>query len=148
MWSVFRRLRTFVDLARGFNLGAAVELGHQENLAAITAGERLAHALFAYAAVVVPAIVEEVDAAIDCLVHEPDRFCFAKRRHAEVVAAEADSRHALACAAEFAIDHAVRGWRSFFRRHQGRERSNAGGCRSRFNKFATLHETPPVRHVN
>jgi hypothetical protein len=54
-----------VDLPRGGVAGAAVDLRHQEDLVAIAVEQRFAHALLARAAVVVPAVVEERDAAVD-----------------------------------------------------------------------------------
>ncbi len=53
-------LQRFVDLPRRLVLGAPVDLGHQEDLVAIPARKRLAHAHFADSAVIVPAIVHEV----------------------------------------------------------------------------------------
>ena len=70
-------------------------------------GESLAHAQLADASVVVPAVVEEVDAALDGLVDEADGFSLFEVGFAEMVAAESDGGDALASAAECAIDHAV-----------------------------------------
>jgi len=55
----------FVELARGFDLRATVDLGHQEDLIAIPVEERPAHPRFGPALVIVPAVVEERDAAVD-----------------------------------------------------------------------------------
>ncbi len=76
-------------------------------MTAIAAGEGLAHAELAFAIVVVPAVVEEVDAAIDGLVDELNGVGLRDLCAADVVAAEADGGDALAGAAELAIDHAV-----------------------------------------
>src|SRR5256712_2124291 len=55
----------FLDLLRGALLAAAVDLGHQKRFLAIAVAERLSHAELARATVVVPALVEEVDAVAD-----------------------------------------------------------------------------------
>src|SRR5258708_36902549 len=78
----------FVELPRRFRLRAAVDLRHQEGLRAIAVAERLAHADFARAFVVVPAVVEEVDAAIDGGANDPNAEVFLHRLEPEMPAAE------------------------------------------------------------
>src|SRR6185312_206788 len=57
--------KRFVDLICG-GLGiAAVDLRHQESLLPIAIAESLAHADLAFSAVVIPAIIEEVDAFVE-----------------------------------------------------------------------------------
>ena len=53
----------FVDLFLCAFAAATVDLGHQECAVAIAVSQRLAHAHFAFAGVIVPAVVEEVHAA-------------------------------------------------------------------------------------
>src|SRR5262249_21652489 len=54
-----------VDLLGGGGLGASVDLRHQERALAVSVLERVPHAALALAAVVVPAIVQKGDSAID-----------------------------------------------------------------------------------
>ena len=65
MRSVCNRWRRLVDLLGGGLFGAAVDLGHQEDLLAVAVAQGLAHADFADAVVIVPAVVHEGDAAVD-----------------------------------------------------------------------------------
>src|SRR6267143_6516648 len=53
-----------VDLTRSGRFGASVDLGHQKRFLAVTVAQRVAHADFTLAAVVVPAVVEKIDALI------------------------------------------------------------------------------------
>src|SRR6201999_2969459 len=79
-----------LELAVELLLGAAVHLGHQEDLVAIAVAQGLAHADLAGALVVVPAVVHEGDAAIDGLADEGDAGRGVERLLADVVAAQAD----------------------------------------------------------
>ena len=83
----------FVELAHGDRGVASVraDFGHQEDrLPAI--GDRPSHPAFAFSFVILPCVVEEVDAGVDRFVHDPYglgvRFGFA-----EMIAAEADDRN-------------------------------------------------------
>ena len=140
-WSVCRRCRDSSICCGRRGACAAVDLGHEEDLVAIAAGERLAHADFAGAVVVVPAIVEEGDAAVDGLADELDRVLLGRRRLADVVAAEADGGDALAGAPELAIDHAIVR-RGGFGAHRCAEKlpgcEGSGGDASRLHKFAAI----------
>ena len=85
--------------------GATVHLGHQEDFLPVAIAEGLAHADFADAVVVVPAVVEEGDAFVDGLADELDA-CLCVGTFADVVTAKADGGDAFAGGAEFAVDHA------------------------------------------
>ena len=61
-------------LSRG--AGASVDLGHQESLLAIAIREGFAHALFAGAVVIVPAVVEKIDAPIQGGADDAKSFLF------------------------------------------------------------------------
>ena len=54
--------------------GAGVELGHDEDLVAVAVLKGLTHTDFGDAVVVVPAVVEEGDAAVHCLVDQVDHL--------------------------------------------------------------------------
>src|SRR6266403_1182737 len=98
----------FIELRGGGLPGLAVDFGHEEGLLAIAVAQRLAHADFTVAVVVVPAVVEEVDAAIERGADDADALLFVGL-DTEMPAAEADDRDAFAAAAELAIGNAVFG---------------------------------------
>ena len=58
-------LERLLNLPGGGLFGPAVDLGHEEDLLAVAVAQGLAHADFAVAVVVVPAVVQKVDAAVD-----------------------------------------------------------------------------------
>ena len=135
-----------VDLLRGGCPGAAVDLGHEKNFVAVAALEGLAHADFADAAVVIPAVVHEGDAAIDGLADELNGILLLERWFADVVAAQPDGRNAFAGAAKGSIDHsagpAVRSL--LVRAQHRREELLCGGCacrrRRRLQEISPLHD--------
>ncbi len=87
----FQRL---VDLARGRFLGATVNLGHHESLLPVAALlQRLAHTYLAPALVVVPRVVEEVDAPVQRFMDQLDGVVFADRGLTKVRPAQPDRRH-------------------------------------------------------
>ena len=93
-----------LELLGVLGFGAAVELGHLEDLGAVAVAEGLAHADLGDAVVVVPAVVHEGDAAVDGGADELDGL-FGGGLLADVEAAEADGGDALAGGAEVAVDH-------------------------------------------
>jgi hypothetical protein len=58
-------LERFFDLARGFFLCASVDFRHQENFFSVTVAERFAHAFLAFAIVIIPGVIHEIDSTID-----------------------------------------------------------------------------------
>src|SRR3989441_5069890 len=78
-----------VDLLRRRLLGATVDRGHDQRLVAIAVAQRLSHADLAHPAVVVPAVVEEVDSAVDRRADDADGFLLV-RLPPEMVAAHPD----------------------------------------------------------
>ena len=89
MTSVCRRVSDSSSCSAAAFFGPAVDLGHQEDLLAVAVAERLAHADFAAAAVVVPAVVHEGDAVVDGGADDLDAFLLLLLS-ADVVAAQAD----------------------------------------------------------
>src|SRR5216684_8074391 len=83
-------LQRFVELPRGFGFRAAVDLRHQERLPPVAVAKRLAHADLAGAFVVVPAVVEEVDAAVDRAADDSKAEVFGDGFQTDVPAAEAN----------------------------------------------------------
>ena len=88
-------------------LHLAVELGHQENLLAVAILERLAHADFADAVVVVPAVVHEVDAVVDGSADDADALLLVTL-HADVKTAETDEGDLFSAAPQRAVRHFAR----------------------------------------
>ena len=97
-------VQRLIDLQRGGFGVAAVDLGHEEDALPVAILESLAHADLAGPGVVIPAVVEEGDAAVDGGADEADAL-LGIGLLADVEAAEADGGDAFAGAAELAIDH-------------------------------------------
>src|SRR5208282_3030316 len=55
----------FIELVYGCRFGSAIDLGHQKSLLTITMPQRIAHANFALSPVVIPAVVEKIDAFVN-----------------------------------------------------------------------------------
>ena len=124
----------FLDLLRRQRLRATVNLGHQKNLLAITVAQRLAHALLARAAVVIPAVVHERDAAVH---RRPDQLdaLLLVALDADVITAQADGRNLLAGPPQRPVNHpALRLPRPCF---WSRGHGHTAGNRE-------LHEIPPA----
>src|SRR6266576_1511680 len=58
-------LQGFVDLTGGGIIGAAVNLGHEEDFLPVAISQSLSHADFASAAIIIPAVVHEGDPTVD-----------------------------------------------------------------------------------
>jgi len=81
-----------------------VQLGHHECFLPIPVAQRFPGASFTLSAVVVPAVVEEVDATVDGGANQLDAILFVFR-DSNVIAAQANGRDALAGAAQRAIGY-------------------------------------------
>jgi hypothetical protein len=102
-------LERFVDLAGGDGFAAAVDFCHEEGFVTVAIEQGLTHADFALAAVIVPGVIEKVDAAIEGGADDLDALGF-EELGADVIAAEPDAGDALAGGTESAVgDAAVRG---------------------------------------
>ena len=99
MRSVCSRRQRLLDLLGGGLFRAAIDLGHQKGFLAIPVAQSLAHAHFALAVVVVPAVVEEVDAVVERGADDADALLLVLL-HADVISAEADHGNFLARAAQ------------------------------------------------
>src|SRR5204862_6057604 len=86
-----------------------IDLGHQESSLAVPVPEGLSHLDLAPPLIVVPGVVEEIDARIDRGADDADALRLREVRLAKVGPAEADRGDPLACAAEAA--HRDRGRR-------------------------------------
>src|SRR5580704_18660107 len=108
------RLKTsqrLVDLTRGCGLGASIDLGHEKSLLPVAVAQRVAHADFAFAAVVVPAVVEEIDSFIETRADDANAF-LRIRLVPKMVATEPDERNSFSTAAQTSIRYAIPGFRS------------------------------------
>src|SRR6266481_483934 len=77
----------FVQLFGGCRFRAAIAFRHHESLLSITIFESLSRALFARAFVIVPAVVQKIDTAIDGAAHNADGKLFIDVLQAEMPAA-------------------------------------------------------------
>jgi hypothetical protein len=67
--------------------------------------ERLSDTFFTAAFVIVPRVIEEVDAAIETFMNEANCFVFLQVSFAEVRSSEADRRNLFACCTKVAVEH-------------------------------------------
>src|SRR6266446_4305028 len=100
-----------VDLTGSSGFGAPVDLGHQKCFLAITVAQRVAHADFTLAAVVVPAVVEKIDAFIEARADDTNAF-LGIRLIAKMIATEPNERDFFFGAAQGSVRNAVPGLRS------------------------------------
>src|ERR1700756_2294666 len=93
--------RLFNLLRRSF-FGAPVDLCHQEGFRPIPVPQRLTHTNFTLSAVVIPAVVQKVDAIVECGTNNSDALLFI-RLHPDVIPPKADDRDLLAGTPQGAI---------------------------------------------
>ena len=98
-------LERLIDLFGCFLPGAAVELGHEEHLRAISIPQGFAHANLALPAVVIPGVVEEIDATVDGRPYQADAFSFVDVWLSDMKTAHSDRGDALAGAPQHAVRH-------------------------------------------
>src|SRR5688572_21974295 len=60
------------ELSRRLGLGSTIDLGHQKDSVPVPIAKRFAHARFTRALVVVPAVIQEIDAAVDGSANDAD----------------------------------------------------------------------------
>src|SRR5207248_9962128 len=105
-----------VDLSGRLFPRSAVDLRHYERTAPVAVAKRLAHTPLARAVVVVPAVVQERDAAVDGGANDSNREFFGDVLQTEMPAADADARNHLTRAAQRAQRdvrrHARADWQS------------------------------------
>src|ERR1700730_1022796 len=98
-----------VYLISSSGFGAPVDLRHQKGFLAVTVAQRVAHADFTLAAVVVPAVVQKIDALIEAGADDANTF-LGIRLIAKMIATEPDERNFLSAAAQGPIRNAVPGF--------------------------------------
>src|SRR5437773_6400028 len=91
-----------LDLPGGRRPRLPVDLGHEEGSFAVAVPEGLSHSDLAPPLIVVPRVVEEIDARVDRGADDADALRLREVRLAQVEPAEADRGDPLACAAEAA----------------------------------------------
>ena len=96
----FERL---VELPHRFGVRSPVDLRHQKDLLPVAILERLSHAGLARAVVVVPAVVQEVDAAVDGRSNDPEAERLVDPFQSEMPASKADRGNAFSCPAQRAV---------------------------------------------
>src|SRR6266851_2771767 len=100
-----------VDLTRSRSFGASIDLGHKKRFLAIAVTQRVAHADFTLAAVVVPAVVEKIDALIEARADDANAF-LGIHLIAKMIATEPNERDFLFGAAQGSVRNAVPGLQS------------------------------------
>src|SRR6266852_3090683 len=76
-----------VDLTSSGGFGASVDLGHEKRFLTIAVAQRVTHADFTLATVVVPAVIEKIDAFIETRADDANAF-LRIRLFAEMIATE------------------------------------------------------------
>src|SRR5258708_5435925 len=99
------------DLARSRSFGAPVDLGHEKCFLPIAVAERVAHAYFALAAIVIPAVVEKIDSLIEPGADNANTF-LGIRLLAKMIATQADDRDFLTRVAQPSIGNTIPGFRA------------------------------------
>src|ERR1700730_13016125 len=97
-----------VDLTSSGGFGASVDLGHQKRFLAVSVAQRVAHTDFTLAAVVVPAVVEKIDALIEARTDDANPF-LRIRLVAQMIATEPYERNFFAAATQGSIRNALPG---------------------------------------
>src|SRR5258705_2308716 len=97
------------DLARCRSFGAPVDLGHEKCFLPIAVAQSVAHAYFALAAIVVPAVVEKIDSLIQPAADNSYTFSGIGLL-AKMIATEADDRDFLTAVAQRSIGNTISGF--------------------------------------
>src|SRR5712692_8514760 len=99
-----------VDLACSGGFGTPVDLGHEKRFLTIAVAQRVTHADFTLATVVVPAVIEKIDAFIETRADDANAF-LRIRLFGEMIATESYKRNFLFAAAQRSIGNAIPGFR-------------------------------------
>src|SRR5260370_15674835 len=99
------------DLARSRSFRAPVDLGHEKCFLPIAVAQRVAHAYFAIAAIVIPAVVEKINSFIQPAADNSYTF-LRIRLLAKMIATEADDRDFLVGMAQPSIGNTISGFRA------------------------------------
>src|SRR6266850_3743843 len=92
-----------VELPRRFRVRSPVDLGHQKDLPPVAIPECLSHSGLARTVVVVPAVVQEVDATVDRRSNDPEAKLLVDAFQSEMPASKTDRGDAFSCPAQRAV---------------------------------------------
>ena len=81
-------LKRPVQLLGGLFFGAAIDLGHQEDFRAVAVAQGFTHPAFAFPSVVIPRIVQEIDASIHGIANDLQAQLFANVSEPEMPASQ------------------------------------------------------------
>src|SRR5437588_12752062 len=129
----------FFELLRCSLLCAPIDFGHQKGFLAISIAERLAHADFALAVVVIPAVVEKSDAGVESSSDDANAFLLV-RLHAEMITTQSHNGDPYAGASQGSNGNVLGAGVCEFLVQSGHESSSGGGC----EELSPIHasETP------
>src|SRR6266478_2504956 len=96
----------FVDLAGGDLPGSAVDLGHEEDFFPVAITQRLPHADFAGAAIIIPAVVHEGDPPVNGAPDNRYTLRFVSL-FADVIPTQTDGRDFLSSSPQSALGHSL-----------------------------------------
>src|SRR5258708_20661778 len=96
----FERL---VELPHRFHVRSSVDLRHKKDFLPVAIPERVSHAGLARAVVVVPAVVQKVDATVDGRSSDPEAELLVDPFQSEMPASKADRGNSFSCPAERAV---------------------------------------------
>src|SRR5260370_30696582 len=105
-------LKRCVELFAGFFPGSSIDLGHHKRTVAVAVTQRPAHAFLTLSIVVVPTVVEKVDASIDGRTNNANCQLLVNSFQTEMPAAYPDCRHLFSGAAQCSINHLATPFRS------------------------------------
>jgi hypothetical protein len=97
--------KRLVQLSSCLGLRSTVNLGHEKRFLPVPVSQRSTHSNLARAVVIVPAVVEEIDPAIDGLVKDAGAQAFIDVRQTQVPPAQTDRGYAFAGSAKDSIRH-------------------------------------------
>src|SRR5580704_8173421 len=98
-------LQRIVQLTCRFFFGPTIDFCHQKDFLTVDLPKSLTHPNFALAVVVVPAIVQKGDSAINRTADDFDAVRFGQLRFADMVSAQTDDGYFFSGASEGAIEH-------------------------------------------
>src|SRR5438034_4490260 len=96
-------LERLIELSHRFRVRSPVDLRNQKDLLPVAIPERLSPAGFACAVVVVPAVVQEVDATVDGRSNDPETEVLVDAFQSEMPASKADRGDSFSCPSQRAV---------------------------------------------
>src|SRR6266536_3195102 len=100
-------MQRFIKLPGSLLFRASINLSHHKSTFAVTVAQRFARAYLARAVVVIPTVVEEVNASIDARTNNANCQLFVNSFQSEMPAAYSYCRHLFSSAAKCSKNHTV-----------------------------------------